>query len=660
MKATDTEDDLASLVRIKLIDPLGNSIEGLKYQVREGSRIVAKGSTDGSGAVTQFVSRIGSQLEVYVERFASDGMKRISTLVPWTEKFSVKLASGKVKQTVKAEEHQGSPGEYQRKTHVIKSGDTLSKIAAQNGVTAEAIARLNGMKLSDVLSIGRVLKLPVDKPAATPGAAAPPAAKADKTPVPIKIEPVRGESGTPKADASATCDKSGCLKVGDTGPLIEELNIRLFGFGGTIVVGKKWDEFTDKTAAAVKQFQRDYMGVPETGNACGGVLQALDEFLTKYPVSLSGMKCSCGKCTGFGHGYTTSEKVEMYKVPAKKTPYSGTEYPGIHRALIWSFRAALFYIQVKDKALDYHFLKVSSGYRCWNDNKAHSRHSTNHMGNALDLQFTKGKATKRCQDADVDNLRSKVFVARLGAQLGWGSQNKLSLERAADGATSWVHVDVREFGAQWKADRYYATTQGGADGNPLIDMARLESRFKLINCAGIPPKTAETKSDRPDIATLELSDKGLDFIKGWEDFGDKPYDDSEGYCTIGYGSLLAKKKCATLAAEKHPRYEKYKDGITREAAEDILASDVERTVQVVKNAVTVPMYQQEFDALVSLAFNTGGITKFPKLMSKLNTSDYSGCCDEFADITNKGTAGLVKRRQAEMKMFRNNVYDSSH
>ena len=84
------------------------------------------------------------------------------------------------------------------------------------------------------------------------------------------------------------------------------------------------------------------------------------------------------------------------------------------------------------------------------------------------------------------------------------------------------------------------------------------------------------------------------------------------------------------------------------------------TVEVIKESVSVPLYQQEFDALVSLAFNTGGISKFPKLMSKLNTKDYSGACDEFADITNHGTSGLVKRRNAEIKMFRNNVYDSTH
>lgn len=54
---------------------------------------------------------------------------------------------------------------------------------------------------------------------------------------------------------------------------------------------------------------------------------------------------------------------------------------------------------------------------------------------------------------------------------------------------------------------------------------------------------------------------------------------------------------------------------------------------------------------MSLAFNTGGLSKFPKPMSRLNTKDYNA---------NGGTEGLVERRQAEMKIFRNRINDSSH
>jgi len=60
------------------------------------------------------------------------------------------------------------------------------------------------------------------------------------------------------------------------------------------------------------------------------------------------------------------------------------------------------------------------------------------------------------------------------------------------------------------------------------------------------------------------------------------------------------------------------------------------------------------------AFNTGGLTKFKKLLGNLNKKNYTGSCDEFADITNGGGKGLKQRRKLEMKLFRNNVYDAEH
>lgn len=87
---------------------------------------------------------------------------------------------------------------------------------------------------------------------------------------------------------------------------------------------------------------------------------------------------------------------------------------------------------------------------------------------------------------------------------------------------------------------------------------------------------------------------------------------------------------------------------------------MERIVRATLRSIRAPLHQYEFDALMSLAFNTGGLTKFKKLLAKLNAGNYSGCCDEFADITSGGDKGQVKRRKSEMKLFRNNVYDARH
>ncbi|MCP6553645.1 hypothetical protein NL499_29080, partial [Klebsiella pneumoniae] len=68
--------------------------------------------------------------------------------------------------------------------------------------------------------------------------------------------------------------------------------------------------------------------------------------------------------------------------------------------------------------------------------------------------------------------------------------------------------------------------------------------------------------NRIDINQLQVSDEGKAFIKGWESFKSKPYNDSEGYCTIGYGHLIARRKCEDIVLS-----DEFKDGITRARAD---------------------------------------------------------------------------------------------
>ncbi|WP_054181236.1 glycoside hydrolase family protein [Trabulsiella odontotermitis] len=160
---------------------------------------------------------------------------------------------------------------------------------------------------------------------------------------------------------------------------------------------------------------------------------------------------------------------------------------------------------------------------------------------------------------------------------------------------------------------------------------------------------------RIDINQLQVSDEGKLFIKGWESFKSKPYNDSEGYCTIGYGHLIARCKCEDIVLS-----DDFKEGITRTRADELFEERLPTYVNELKSSVTVNLYQYEFDALVSLLFNLGSLRKAPLLKSKLNSGDYAGAADELLDITNGGTAGLVTRRRKEWNLFNNNVYDSSH
>lgn len=747
---TKLDDLVRSVVNVKLVDPLGKAIEGLRYQVRQGVRVVSRGTTDGKGKLTTFESFVGTILTVYVERFGTNEFKEIKKIIPWSEDFRIKLVSEKWKKKLDADEHEGQPGSYRRKTYKVQENDTLGLIARQFETTATQLAELNGISVTDIIYVDQVLKVPnkrseslvntptsptptgptietaspalvstseqrvetPDQPASnTPkqGESSEPAeasspevaaplqepipreSKVDSSPVSTDSQEDRGENGTPKTSVSLECDESSCLKIGDHGPLIEEINIRLHGFGGTMVANKPWDEYTQKTAKAVKQFQRDFMKTSETGIVCGDVLRALDLFRSSYPINMTHLKCQCSSCGGFGRGYASSASVQYFG--SNGQPYSGRERPGIHRALLWTLRAVKFYVDTVDVALGYKFEKINSGYRCWQRNKEIHLKTTNHLGNALDIQFRKNNTI--CSGNVLQKLREDIFIKRIGARMGWGNHYGFAMESNAQGAQSWVHIDMRDVIAPWDHSRYYAVTNGACDGASLVELARQESRFQLLNCDGIPkplpatstsptagpsvtpsaaqpkvpssspnpvltPATSSASTERRLPKFLDLSAQGLDFIKGWEDYREYPYEDARHFCTIGYGHLIAPKKCSQLASEGNQEYNSFKSGLKPPAAEEILRKDVHAAIKAVKTAVHVPVYQHEFDALVSLAFNTNGIAKFPNLMAKLNTSNYSGCCDEFADITNSGIPGLVKRRQAEMMMFRNNKYDSKH
>lgn len=95
--------------------------------------------------------------------------------------------------------------------------------------------------------------------------------------------------------------------------------------------------------------------------------------------------------------------------------------------------------------------------------------------------------------------------------------------------------------------------------------------------------------------------------------------------------------------------------ITRAEADQILSRDLRTFEAAVNSAVRVPLSQNEFDALVSLAFNIGsGAFKKSTLVRKLNAGDRKGAADQFL-VWNKAGGkvlkGLVNRRKSERLQF---------
>ncbi|MGM1187360.1 lysozyme, partial [Serratia liquefaciens] len=136
---------------------------------------------------------------------------------------------------------------------------------------------------------------------------------------------------------------------------------------------------------------------------------------------------------------------------------------------------------------------------------------------------------------------------------------------------------------------------------------------------------------------------GRDFIKGFEDLrlvaypdpgtGGKPW-------TIGWG---------------HTKGVKQGDCITQEQAEQFLSDDLAVFELTANSAIKRPMTQNQFDAMVSLAFNIGGSAfAGSTLVKKFNAGDAKGAADEFPKWKNSGgkiMPGLVKRRAAERETF---------
>lgn len=142
---------------------------------------------------------------------------------------------------------------------------------------------------------------------------------------------------------------------------------------------------------------------------------------------------------------------------------------------------------------------------------------------------------------------------------------------------------------------------------------------------------------------MKISQKGVDLIKSFEGLVLHAYKavPTEQYYTIGYGHYGKDVN----ANEK----------ITKIGAEKLLKDDLRKYEDYVNDYVDVKLNQNQFDSLVSFAYNCGGgALKTSTLLKKLNNGDYKGAANEFEKWVNSGgnrISGLVKRRGLEKALF---------
>lgn len=143
---------------------------------------------------------------------------------------------------------------------------------------------------------------------------------------------------------------------------------------------------------------------------------------------------------------------------------------------------------------------------------------------------------------------------------------------------------------------------------------------------------------------MKTSANGINMICGFEGLELKAYDDGVGVWTIGYGTTIING----IKVKKG-------DTCTIEQAKSYMAQDLKKFESAVDTSVKVTITQNQFDALVSLAYNIGtGAFKSSTLLKKLNAKDYKGAVAQFDRWNRAGgkvMQGLINRRAKERKLF---------
>lgn len=146
-------------------------------------------------------------------------------------------------------------------------------------------------------------------------------------------------------------------------------------------------------------------------------------------------------------------------------------------------------------------------------------------------------------------------------------------------------------------------------------------------------------------STSKLNSSGIKLIKEFEGFRSEAYLCPDNVSTIGYG--------ATFYLDG--RKVKLGDRISEPEAEKLLLSTISLFAKEVTKLVTVPLTENQFNALVSFTFNVGvDAFKNSTLLKKLNRKQYAGAAFEFTRWVKGGgktLPGLVKRRNAEKALF---------
>lgn len=147
------------------------------------------------------------------------------------------------------------------------------------------------------------------------------------------------------------------------------------------------------------------------------------------------------------------------------------------------------------------------------------------------------------------------------------------------------------------------------------------------------------------MTQFQTSKKGVDLIKLFEGFRDRAEQLDDGSWLIGFGQVRHGEKPAKLNRS--------------EASNQLRWEDLPKTEQLVSTTVLVPLTQNEFDALVCLAYNLGDEqfkqSDVVKLLNAGQKLSAAAAFDQWTQTELHGQVqtadGLIRRRAAEKALF---------
>ncbi|WP_296228372.1 lysozyme [Ralstonia sp. UBA689] len=162
-----------------------------------------------------------------------------------------------------------------------------------------------------------------------------------------------------------------------------------------------------------------------------------------------------------------------------------------------------------------------------------------------------------------------------------------------------------------------------------------------------------------------ITDRGLSFIAEWESgvlnginfqghlvtdgFILKAYYDNVGILTIGCGHRVLPEDHIVAGQT-----------ISLERAREFKRKDISIAQRRLNNSVHVPLFQHEYDALVSIVYNTGAGQGADTLVQRVNTGDYVATGAFLPTYRVGSNSGVRARRASEARLFTMRIYDASH